>query len=76
MLLILQLALGVAFLGYLILAFFDAIRGFAIILSGLALLAFGLTLKGIAFVLKKIHPAAVPAPTVAPTPRVIWRVVP
>lgn len=60
MLFLLQLALGVAFLGYLVLAVFDAIRGLAIILSGLALLAFGLTLKGIAFVLKLIH--AAPAP--------------
>jgi len=75
MLLLLQLALGLAFLGFLVLAFFDAIRGGFTILTGLILLAVGLTLKGIAFVLKQIHPAQMPA--VAPdTSRVrTWKVV-
>ena len=72
MLFLLQLALGVAFLGYLVLAVFDAIRGLAIILSGLVLLAFGLTLKGISFVLKKTHPAPVPAPRKEWT----WKIIP
>ena len=45
MLLLLQIALGLAFLGYLILAVFDAIRGGFIILTGLGLLVIGLTLK-------------------------------
>ena len=73
MLLLLQLALGLAFLGYLVLAFFDLIRGMYYILTGLALLVIGLTLKGGAFVLKKINPAPVP---VAATTRVqIWKVV-
>ena len=76
MLLLLQLALGLAFLGFLVLAVFDLIRGGFIILTGLILLAVGLTLKGIAFILKKIHPAPVP-PVVPTTPRVwTWKVVP
>ena len=77
MLLLLQLALGIAFLGYLILACYDLVRGGLIILSGLGLLAVGLTLKAVAFVLKKIHPAPVlaVAPPVVP-PRVLtWKVV-
>ena len=73
MLLLLQIALGIAFLGYLVLAAFDAIRGGFIILTGLGLLIFALTLKGIAFVLKKLHPAPVPVPA---TPKVrTWKVV-
>ena len=73
MLLLLQIALGIAFLGYLVLACYDLIRGSLIILSGLGLLAVGLTLKGVAFVLKKVNPATVPVP--AP-PRVwIWKVI-
>jgi len=62
MLLLLQLALGLAFLGVLVLAVFDAIRGGFIILTGLILLAVGLTLKGIAFILTQFHPAPVPVP--------------
>ncbi|MEI6605959.1 MAG: hypothetical protein WCP35_11660 [Verrucomicrobiota bacterium] len=74
MLLLLQLALGIAFLGFLVLAFFDAVRGTLIILSGLGLLVIGLTLKGVAFILKQFQPAPVPA--VAATPRVrTWKVV-
>lgn len=63
MLFLLQLALGIAFLGYLILAFFDAIRGIGIILTGLVLLAAGYTLKLASFILRRIHPARA---TVAP----------
>ncbi len=77
MLLLLQLALGIAFLGYLVLAVFDAIRGMYYILTGLGLLVVGLTLKGVAFVLKQIH--AAPAPVALPvvTRRVpIWKVIP
>ena len=70
MLFLLQLALGLAFFGYLVVACFDFVRGMYYVLTGLALLAVGLTQKGVAFVLKKIHPA--PAP-VAP-PVVIHRV--
>ena len=74
MLFLLQLALGIAFLGFLVLAFFDAIRGGFTILTGLILLAVGLTLKGVAFVLRKIQPAPVPVPA---APRVLnWKVVP
>ena len=77
MLLLLQIALGIAFLGYLMLAFFDLIHGMYYILTGLALLAFGLTLKGVAILLRKIHPAPVPAVVPAPPKeRIIWRVVP
>ena len=73
MLLLLQIALGIAFLGYLALAFFDLIRGMYYILTGLGLLAIGLTLKGVSTVLKKVNPAPVP---VAATPRVrTWKVV-
>ncbi len=77
MLLLLQIALGLAFLGYLILAVFDAIRGGFIILTGLGLLVFALTLKGIVFVLKKIHPAPVPAvaPPVVTRRVATWKVV-
>ena len=74
MLLLLQIALGIAFLGCLVLAFFDAIRGGSIILTGLSLLAFALILKGIAFVLKQFQPAPAPAPV--PKERIIWKVVP
>lgn len=73
MLLLLQIALGIAFLGYLVLAFFDLIRGTFTILTGLGLLAVGLTLKAVAFVLKVIHPFPLPVP--APKERIIWRVV-
>jgi hypothetical protein len=73
MLLLLQLALGLAFLGYMVLAAFDAIRGGFIILTGLDLLAIALTLKGIAFILKQFQPVPVPVPA---TPRVrTWKVV-
>ncbi len=64
MLLLLQLALAIAFLGHLILAFFDAIRGMYYILTGLGLLVIGLSLKGVSFVLKQIH--AAPAPVAPP----------
>ncbi len=75
MLLLLQLALGIAFLGYLVLACYDLVRGGLIILSGLGLLAVGLTLKAVAFVLRKTQPAPTPVPTPA-TPRVrTWKVV-
>ena len=73
MLLLLQLALGFAFLGYLVLACFDAIRGMYYIFTGLGLLVIGLILKGVSIVLKKVHPAPVPVPD---TPRVrTWKVV-
>ena len=75
MLLLLQLALGIAFLGYLVLACYDLVRGGLIILSGLGLLAVGLTLKAVAFVLRKTQPAPVPVPA-TPRVRIIWRVVP
>jgi len=75
MLLLLQLALGIAFLGYLVLAVFDAIRGGFTILAGLALLAFGLVLKGIAIVLKKFQPALVPVVTLTPKVRT-WKIIP
>ncbi|MEI8313236.1 MAG: hypothetical protein WCH98_21000 [Verrucomicrobiota bacterium] len=71
MLFLLQLALGIAFLGYLVLAVFDAIRGMYYILTGLGLLAFGLTLKGVAILLRKIHPAP---PVVTPAVRT-WKVI-
>ena len=73
MLLLLQIALGIAFLGYLALAFIDLIRGMYYILTGLGLLAIGLALKAVAFVLRKIQPAPVPVPA---APRVLnWKVV-
>jgi len=77
MLLLLQLALGIAFLGYLVLACYDLIRGMYYILTGLALLVIGLTLKAVAFVLRKTQPTPVPVTAVAPaTPRVLnWKVV-
>ena len=56
MLFLLQLGLGIAFLGYTVLAFFDLFRGTLIILSGLGLLAFAFTLKGIAILLRNIYP--------------------
>ena len=72
MLLLLQIALGLAFLGYL--AVFDAIRGTFIIFTGLALLAVGFTLKLILFVIKKTRPVSVPA--VAATTRVLsWKII-
>ena len=76
MLLLLQLAFCLAFLCYLVLAIYDAIRGGFIILTGLGLLVIGITLKAIAFVTKKIH-AAPTAPVVVPTtPRVwTWKVI-
>jgi len=70
MLLLLQIALGLAFLGYLILAVFDAIRGGFIILTGLGLLVIGLTLKGVSIVLRTIHPAAAPVALPVVTRRV------
>jgi hypothetical protein len=74
MFLLLQLAIAVAFLGYLVLAFFDLIHGLYHISIGLCLLAYGLSLTGIAFILKKFNPAPVP---VAATPRVrTWKVAP
>jgi len=73
MLLLLQIALGIAFLGYLVLACYDLVRGSLIILSGLGLLAVGLTLKAVAFVLRKTQPTPVPVPA---APRVLtWKVV-
>ena len=77
MLLLLQIALGIAFLGYLVLAFYDAIRGTYYILTGLGLLAIALTLKGIAFVLKLIHPVPVlaVAPPVVTRKVATWKVV-
>ena len=71
MLLLLQLALGLAFLGFLVLAVFDAIRGGFTILTGLILLAVGLTLKGVAFILKQFQPAP-PVPPVVPTTSRVW----
>ena len=77
MLFLLQLALGIAFLGYLVLAFFDAIHGMYYILTGLALLAVGLTLKGVAFVVRQIHPAPAPlAPPVVTEKVWTWKVIP
>jgi len=70
MLFLLQLALGIALLGYLVLAFFDAVHGMYYILTGLALLAFGLTLKGVAIVLRQIHPA--PTPVAPPVVEKVW----
>ena len=77
MLLLLQIALGLAFLGFLVLAVFDAIRGGFIILTGLILLAVGLVLKGVAFVLKLIHPVPVlaVAPLVVTRKVASWKVV-
>ena len=73
MLFLLQLGLGIAFLGYMVLAAFDAIRGGFIILTGLCLLAIALSLKGIAFILTQFHPAPVPVPAV---PKVrTWKVI-
>ena len=70
MLFLLQLALGIAFLGYLVLACFDFVHGMYYILTGLALLGFGLTLKGVAIVLKQSHPA--PAPVAPPIVEKVW----
>jgi hypothetical protein len=76
MLLIIQLALGIAFIGLLILAIFDAIRGTLIILSGLVLIVIGFTLKGIA-VLKRIHQAPAPvAPPVVTRRAPTWKIIP
>ena len=76
MLLIIQIALGIAFIGLLILAIFDAIRGTLIILSGLVLIVIGFTLKGIA-VLKKIHqPPAPAAPPVVTRRAPTWKIIP
>lgn len=77
MLFLLQLALGIAFLGYLVLACFDFVHGMYYIITGLALLVLGLTLKGILIVLREIHPA--PAPVVPPAPIEevwTWRTIP
>ena len=77
MLLLLQLALAIAFLGFLVLACFDAVRGTYYILTGLGLLIIGLTLKGISFVLKQIHAAPAPVAPPTATPRVrTWKVIP
>jgi hypothetical protein len=54
MLLIIQHALGIAFIGLLVLALFDSVKGTLTILSGLVLLAVGYNLK--LFILKRIHP--------------------
>ena len=76
MLLLLQLALGIAFLGFLILAFFDAVRGTYFILTGLGLLVIGLTLKGIAFALRQFQPAPAPV-ALSVTEKVrTWKVIP
>jgi hypothetical protein len=76
MLLLIQLALGITFIGLLILALFDAVKGAFIILSGLVLLAFGFALKGIAF-LKKIHQAPAPVAPPVVTRRVpTWKIIP
>ena len=74
MLFLLQLALGIAFLGYLVLAFYDAIRGTYYILTGLGLLVIGLTLKGVSIVLRQFQPA--PAPVVATLRVRTWKVIP
>ena len=70
MLFLLQIALGLTVIGLLILAVFDAIRGFAIILSGLVLIVVGYTLKGVSIVVRKIHPA----PAVTPVVRA-WKII-
>jgi hypothetical protein len=57
MLLIIQFALVLAFIGLLILSLCDAIKGTLTILSGLVLIAVGYTLKGISYVIRQIHPA-------------------
>jgi hypothetical protein len=62
MLLIIQIVLGLAFIGLLILAILDAIKGTLIILAGLVLIAAGYTLKLISFLLKKINPPKLVAP--------------
>lgn len=62
MLLLLQIGLGFAFLGYLILAFCDAIRGTFTILTGLVLIVIGYTMKLVTFILKRIHPAQLTGP--------------
>ena len=56
MLLIIQILIGITFIGLLILALCDAVKGALTILTGLALLAAGYTLKLISFLLKKINP--------------------
>ena len=71
MLFLLQLALGIAFLGYLVLVCYDLVRGGLIILSGLGLFAFGLMLKGIAILLRKISR---PPPVVTSAVRT-WKVI-
>ena len=59
MLLIIQIVLGHAFIGLLILAIIDAIKGTLIILAGLVLIAAGYTLKGISFLIKmSIRPSS------------------
>ena len=77
MLFLLQIALGIAFIGLLILSLCDAVKGSLIILSGLVLIVIGFTLKGIAAIRRIIHPA--PAPVAAPmaTRRVpTWKIIP
>ncbi|MEI7910660.1 MAG: hypothetical protein WCK77_13570 [Verrucomicrobiota bacterium] len=77
MLFLLQIAFGLAFLGYLVLACFDFVHGMYYILTGLALLAFGLTLKGILIVIRAFRPLPVPVPPTAPAEKVwTWRVIP
>jgi len=71
MLFLLQIAFGLAFLGYLILAIFDAIRGCYLILTGLCLVIWGQTLIIIGTILQKMHPPVAPAPR-----EVTWKVVP
>lgn len=76
MLFLLQLALGITFLGYLILAFFDAIRGTFTILTGLALLVIGYTLKLASFILRRIHPArATVAPPLVTRRVATWKII-
>ena len=76
MLLLIQLVLGIAFIGLLILSVFDAIRGTLIIVSGLVLLAVGYTLKGIIFI-KNFHPAPLPvAPPEVTRMAPTWKIIP
>ncbi|MEI7910650.1 MAG: hypothetical protein WCK77_13520 [Verrucomicrobiota bacterium] len=77
MLLLLQIAFGIAFLGYLVLACFDFVHGMYYILTGLALLVFAISLKGILIVIRAIHPAPASVALGAPTEEVwTWKVVP
>lgn len=76
MLIIIQFALGIAFIVLLILALCDAIKGTLIIFSGLVLLAIGYTLKGIA-IAKRIRSGSDPAVRPGSTRKVpTWKIVP